>query len=101
MLTGTTPFGGGTSMAIFDRHLADVVVPPSLRCPDRTIPSSFERVVLQDLTKTAGARHASAELFAAALERSLSASCDDASCSATTTVFDPEAPTRDWVAPAP
>jgi serine/threonine-protein kinase len=99
MVTGTTPFGGGTTTTIFERHLADEVVLPSLRCPDRTIPVIFERVILRELDKHAGARHHNAERFAAAVERSLSPDCDDTRCAPSSVVFSTAAPTLDWVQP--
>jgi serine/threonine protein kinase len=67
MLTGTTPFGGGEPGVILGRHLDEVVVPPSLRCPNREIPISLERVVLRALEKDPAARYASADAFARAL----------------------------------
>lgn len=67
LLTGTTPFEGGTSREILRRQLDDVVVPPSLRCPDRTIPMAIERAVMTALEKDLAARHPSAAAFAAAI----------------------------------
>ncbi len=95
MLTGTTPFAGGTPKRIFEKHLVDDVVPPSCRCPDRRIPMSFERVVLRDLAKEAGARHANAEQFAAAVEHSLPPNCDDTPRASRSVAFSTDAPTRD------
>ncbi len=67
LLTGATPFGGGTAAEILVRHLDDVVIPPSLRSPERNIPRSIEAVVARALQKVAADRFASAEEFAEAL----------------------------------
>jgi serine/threonine-protein kinase len=93
MLTGTTPFGGGTTLTIFERQLADEVVPPSLRCPDRTTPLAFERAILHDLDKDAGARDGNAELFAVAVERALSAVGDHTLLAAGAVAFSTDGPT--------
>lgn len=78
LLTGTTPFGGGTATMIFERQLHDDVVPPSLRCPERTIPPTLEGVIMRALAKDPDARHYNAELFATAIERSLVGGFDEA-----------------------
>jgi serine/threonine protein kinase len=70
MLTGDTPFGGGASAAILERHLHDDVIPPSLRFPELDLPVRLERLILQALEKDARARPASAEVFAAELAAS-------------------------------
>jgi serine/threonine-protein kinase len=77
MLTGSTPGGGGTTTAIFERHLSDELVPPTLRCPDRTIPVSLEAVILRALDKDPAARHLNADIFATAVDRSVPADCTD------------------------
>jgi serine/threonine-protein kinase len=71
MLTGTTPFTDTTPDAVFARQLGDEVVPPSLRCQDREVPPAFEHVIMRALAKNPAARHANAEMFATAIERSL------------------------------
>jgi serine/threonine protein kinase len=71
MLTGRTPFAGGTSTEIFERHLLDDVVPPTLRVPHRTIPVALEAIVLRALAKDPEARHHNAGLFATAIERAI------------------------------
>jgi len=73
MLTGTTPFAGGNAAEIFERHLTDEVVPPSLRAPERTIPAVLEGIVMRALAKDASMRHFDAELFATALSRCIPA----------------------------
>jgi hypothetical protein len=67
MITGHTPFGGGTSSVTLERHLTESAVPPSLRRPDRFVPIALERAVMRALEKQATARHPSADAFAAAL----------------------------------
>jgi serine/threonine protein kinase len=99
MLTGTTPFGGGTTVTIFERQLAEEAVSPSLRCPDRTIPTALERAILHDLDKDAGARDGDAELFAVAVDRALSAGGDDVLLAPGSVVFSTDGPTREWSPP--
>lgn len=78
LLTGSTPFGGGTPRAVFEQHLVEHVIPPTLRCPDRSIPVAFEEVILRALAKDPAMRHHDAELFAVAVERTVPANCHDA-----------------------
>jgi serine/threonine protein kinase len=42
LLTGTTPFAGGTAGEIVARQVDDAVVPPSLRCPEQAIRAPSE-----------------------------------------------------------
>ncbi|HEX2688734.1 MAG TPA: serine/threonine-protein kinase [Kofleriaceae bacterium] len=74
ILTGTTPFGGGTTMEIMLRHARDIVVPPSLRRPDRDIPLALDQVVLRALAKRPDARFPDAATFAQALRLAASTS---------------------------
>jgi len=67
LLTGTTPFEGGTAREILRRQLDDVVVPPSLRATDRHIPIALDRVVMRALKKEPSERYATAAAFALAL----------------------------------
>lgn len=69
LLTGTTPFGGGSPGDILLRHLEEPVVPPSLRRPDRVIPRPIEDVIARALAKDPVARFVDADAFAAALAR--------------------------------
>lgn len=71
LLSGSTPFGGGTATEILDRQLADAVVPPSLRCPDRNIPRVVESIVMRALAKAPSARFVSAAEFGAALSAAI------------------------------
>ena len=67
MITGATPFAGGSSSEVLDRHLKESAVPPSLRSPDRFIPLAFEHAIMRALEKAPDARHPSAAAFAEAL----------------------------------
>jgi len=69
MITGSTPFGGGRPADIVRRHLADRVVPPSLRRDD--VPAILERIVLRALDKNPHRRFDGAARFAAALDVAL------------------------------
>ena len=71
LLTGKTPFGGGSSHEIMERHLEDVVVPPSLREPGRGIPEELDRVIVRALAKEPEQRYANAEQLAQALRGAL------------------------------
>ena len=66
LLTGSTPFAGGTMSEVAHRHLTDEVVPPSLRC-SYEVPASLDRVILRALDKDARARFESAEALMEAL----------------------------------
>jgi serine/threonine-protein kinase len=64
LLTGTTPFGGGTPVEILTRHAREAVIPPSLRSPERDLPPALDRVVLRALRKAPEARFPDAATFA-------------------------------------
>ena len=68
LLTGTTPFAGGLPTEIMARHVDDVVIPPSLRQPDRDIPPALDQIVLRALAKRPAARFPDAGEFARALD---------------------------------
>jgi serine/threonine-protein kinase len=105
LLTGDTPFSGGTTTEIMLRHAHDAVVPPSLRRPDRDFPPALDRVVLRALDKRPEARFPDAATFARELRAAASTSrasprpparcarCDDSST--------PESPTRSCRTPLP
>ncbi|MGE5185002.1 MAG: serine/threonine-protein kinase, partial [Acidobacteriota bacterium] len=97
LLTGTTPFCGGTTAEILARHLDEDVVPPSLRNPERAIPAALERVVLRALEKLPVARYRDARAFAAALAAAApeDEQPEPAIGAAPTIGFSTEAPTRD------
>src|SRR5689334_22604680 len=64
LLTGTTPFCGGTAIEVMARQARDRAIPPSECRPDRGIPPEIDRVVLQALDKRPDARFADAAAFA-------------------------------------
>lgn len=67
MLTGTTPFAGGTPSEIVARHLSDDVVPPSLRREAGDIPALLDHIVMRVLAKDPTLRYASTAQMAATL----------------------------------
>lgn len=69
LLVGATPFAGGPAALILCRQLRDIVIPPSLRCPEREIPFALERIVLRALRKEPRRRFRSARRFLQALMR--------------------------------
>jgi serine/threonine protein kinase len=71
LLTGTTPFSGGSTTEILGRQLADIVVPPSLRCPERELPGAFDHVVMRALDKRPEVRFADAGELQRALRAAL------------------------------
>lgn len=82
LLTGTTPFGGGSPVQVLERHLRDEVVPPSLRRPDAPIPPALERAVARALAKRVEDRFADARSFRLALAAAMPAGACATSCSA-------------------
>jgi eukaryotic-like serine/threonine-protein kinase len=95
LLTGTTPFGGGTAAVIFDRHLHDDVVPPSKRCPDRAIPAALDALVVRALAKKPEDRFTDADELLEALLEAIDEDCDS-DVVATTQMFSISGPTREW-----
>jgi tRNA A-37 threonylcarbamoyl transferase component Bud32 len=70
MLTGTTPFTGGSTKQILARQQHEAPVPPSWRGP-REIPRAIEEVVMCALHKRPGSRFADAAACAAALRAAM------------------------------
>ena len=95
MLTGTTPFSGGTCSEICSRHVTDDVVPPSLRAPDRIVPVPLESSIMRSLAKDPTRRHMTAELFGAAIECAIKAGTRDET-PRRTPLFSTTATTRSW-----
>jgi len=96
LITGTTPFGGGTPREIMERQLADEVILPSLRC-GCSLPPLLERIVMHALAKDPAKRFKSAGEFLEALE--LAMENLDESMFGTRTIsgeFSREAPTLAW-----
>jgi serine/threonine protein kinase len=73
LLTGKTPFGGGTPVEIMMRHTRAAAIPPSLRSPERDLPPALDRVVLRALHKTPAARFPDAATFARELRAAVAA----------------------------
>lgn len=67
LLTGKTPFAGGSSHDVMDRHVHDELVLPSLRRPDLGLSHELEAVIARALAKPPAARFRDAEAFIAAL----------------------------------
>jgi serine/threonine protein kinase len=99
LLTGETPFHGGSAAAIFQRHLDEEAIAPSLRCPDAAISTELDRVVLRALAKDPTMRYASAAQFATALTAAMPAGDRARPLDGLRpTGFSTEAPTQDWPA---
>ena len=69
LVTGATPFAGGTAGEVLARHLGDVVVPPALRHPELEVPRAFEHAMMRALAKSPAERFGSATELADALAR--------------------------------
>jgi eukaryotic-like serine/threonine-protein kinase len=67
LLTGTLPFTASTAGAIMRQQLQEVVVPPSLRRPDRELAPLIDRLVLRALDKRPESRFPDAAMFARAV----------------------------------
>lgn len=67
ILTGTTPFAGGKTADVLARQLQDLVVPPSMRVPERGLPRAIDEVTLRALAKDPAARFADATEMVRAL----------------------------------
>jgi len=99
LLTGMTPFCGGSVAEILGRQVDDPVVPPSLRSPDQGIPDAIDGVVMRALAKDPSARFETAARFAEALRAATPAVRTPALRVARGTrpcVFSTEATTRNW-----
>lgn len=67
MLTGATPFAGGTPSDIVRKHVSDDVVPPSLRRESGDVSTLLECIVMRALAKDPACRYRSAAEMSAAL----------------------------------
>ncbi len=94
LLTGALPFTGATSAQILTRHLHDLVVPPSLRRPDRGIGAALEQVIAMALAKSPVLRLTDASQFAAALAAATPRRPVDLDCAPVQLAA--EDPTRPW-----
>lgn len=91
LVTGTTPFSGGSCSDIVNRHLREPVVPPALRRTD--LPPILDRIIMRALEKDPTKRFASAAAFAAALAIAIPSLCET---DMTPGAFSTEASTEDW-----
>ena len=96
LLTGTTPFEGGTSREILRRQIDDVVVPPSLRASDRNIPIALDHVVMRALKKQPSERYATAAAFALALAAATPIIEPPVLPGKVRSAFSTSAPTKEW-----
>jgi serine/threonine-protein kinase len=103
LLTGTTPFGGGSAVQIMVRHTRDVPVSPALRRSDRTIPAALDRVVMRALEKRPEARFPDAASFAQAVRAAVAVAVVQASQDTARHRGHrrSESPTRNYSAPRP
>ena len=99
LLTGATPFRGGTSSEVMHRHLEDVVIPPSCRQPEREIPAVLDRIVLRALAKLPENRFPDVAAFSAALRGADLASRWTAGPITREDAAPPESPTRNYGVP--
>lgn len=94
LITGRTPFAGGTPDEIARRHVEDEVVPPSLRRDDH-VPPILDRIVLEALAKDPARRFPTADAFSAALATALPIVSDKTS-QRITMQLSRESTTLDW-----
>jgi serine/threonine-protein kinase len=101
LLTGATPFAGGTAVEILVRHAHDRAIPPSLRRPDRAIPAALDRVVMRALEKRAEARFTDAAAFAQAVRAAVATTRPPEDVALHQRRPHHDAPTRNCSAPLP
>jgi serine/threonine protein kinase len=101
LLTGFTPFGGGSSDEVMQRHVDGMVLPPSLRSPEQEISPAIEAVVMRALQRNPRDRFASAAQFAEALPIASAPNVEGAPRLARGSIvsaYSSEAVTREWQA---
>jgi serine/threonine protein kinase len=99
LLTGFTPFGGGSSDEVMQRHVEGMVLPPSLRSPEQEIEPAIEAVVMRALERNPRDRFASAAQFAEALpitSAPVVANAPRLARGSIVSAYSAEAITRDW-----
>ena len=82
LLTGTAPFGEGSTVEVMIRHLRERPMPPSQRQPEAGIGPALDELVARTLAKEPGDRFADAEELAAALARVRAATATSADATA-------------------
>lgn len=100
MLTGNTPFGGGTAQEILTRHLDELAVPPSLRAPELELPFVLDAIVMRGLAKLPHDRPRSAARYASELAR-VAAKLGSSSGRHARPRLRRDTPTKDWAKSAP
>jgi hypothetical protein len=68
LVTGATPFAGGSSAKIMSSKLEAAAVPMTWRCPDLEIPSDLDEIVVRALARDPEARFANAAALGQALD---------------------------------
>ena len=96
LLTGMSPFAGGTFAEILSRQIEDEIMSPSQRCPELRLALSLERVVMRALERDPNARFASAAEFRAALREAAASSLHQ---SVRAPAFSTTSPTLAWTRP--
>ncbi|MFO0658278.1 MAG: serine/threonine-protein kinase [Polyangiaceae bacterium] len=71
LLTGVNPFLGPTPMAVFQKHLSELPVPPSNRAPTEGIPRAADEIILRALAKRTDQRFESVQTFQQAILEAL------------------------------
>lgn len=72
MVVGVPPFYAATPLAILTKHLTEIVVPPTVRSPQRNLPPEADAIILKALEKDPANRFQTMEEFATALRGALS-----------------------------
>jgi serine/threonine protein kinase len=72
LVTGATPFAGGSHLEVMQRQMCDEAVPMIVRRRDGQIPLALERAVRRALAKNSADRFSSARAFRTALAEAMS-----------------------------
>ena len=97
LVTGTTPFRGGSAYEIMSRHVEAQIAPPSTRAPELAFARDFQEVILTALAKNPDDRFSTAADFAIALQAVTPGSEHDHQASGPfPVVFSSATTTLDW-----
>jgi serine/threonine protein kinase len=99
LLTGSTPFAGGSSPEILRRQVEEAVLPPSLRTSGLAISLALEHVVMRALAKDPTERFRDVGTFAAALTAA-SATASSAPLEGPIREVARDGATEEWTRPA-